>query len=287
LGPLSLPVALPISLGTVGLRYKPTWLPAGFTERSRSVPLGPGAGFDGPVRYWKGTAQRDSQLQFGAVDTENGADPFNDIGQAVDINGRPGWLGSGKGVGPRMSLVHWMIDSKTVIFIRNLNAGVSDDDLLRMARSVQPDPGQVAVPMRLGWLPTGMASDEASFTGDSPERWELNITTSGPKPPGTPPTPGKEIDERWLFVRLGPTTDAPDGGETITVAGRPARLVVRPTAVPGTEDNFVVVELASGLKLTVFAVLPNFSREDLIATAAAVEVGKTIPDLSWMGVTTR
>ena len=292
--------AAPVAPAAVGLRYRPTWLPAGLTERSRSVPLGPGFGYDGPVRIWKranagaGFDTGGSRLEFGAVDTENGADQFGDDGQAVDINGKPGRLSPAPGDGK--SSLHWMIDPQTVIFIHNVEAGVSEADLLRIARSVQPDPGQVAVPVRFGWLPTGMAPKLAQFAGDSADRWQLELTAYGKNPTASPPPTsekgGKEGGQdpnRGIYARLGRTTDAPDGGESITVAGRPARLVVRPIEGPKPmpmEHAYVVVELGSGLKLTVFSVFPDVSRDDLIATAAAVEVGPT-PDLSWLGVTTR
>lgn len=289
--------AAPTAPAAVGLRYRPTWLPAGLTERSRTVPLGPDFGYDGPVRIWKranagaGFDTGGSRLEFGAVDTENGADQFGDHGQAVDINGKPGRLSSASGDGK--SSLHWIIDPETVIFIHNVEAGLSDADLLRVARSVQPDPGQVAVPVRFGWLPTGMAPKLAQFAGDSADRWQLELTAYGRKP-GAAPTPTSkeektEDPDRGIYVRLGRTTDAPDGGESITVAGRPARIVVReiegPKPVPG-QHAYVVVELASGLKLTVFSVLPDVSRDDLIATAAAIEIGPA-PDLSWLGVTSK
>ncbi|GIJ63423.1 hypothetical protein [Virgisporangium aurantiacum] len=290
----------PAAPAAVGLRYRPTWLPAGLTERSRSVPLGPDFGYDGPVRFWKrsdagaGFDMGGSRLEFGAVDAENGADQFGDYGQAVDINGRPGRLSPAPGDGK--SSLHWLIDPQTVIFIHNVEAGVSDADLLRIARSVQPDPGQVAVPMRFGWLPTGMAPKLAQFAGDSADRWQLELTAYG-KIPGASPPPTSEKDvkeggqdpDRGIYARLGRSTDAPDGGESITVAGRPARIVIRDIEGPKPmpfQHVYVVVELASGLKLTVSSVLPDVSRDDLLATAAAIEVGPG-PDLGWLGVTTR
>jgi hypothetical protein len=52
------------------------------------------------------------------------------------------------------------------------------------------------------------------------------------------------------------------------------------------QHAWVVIDLASGLKLTVFTLFPDVSREDLLATAAAVEVGQ-LPDLGWLGAPTR
>lgn len=66
---------------------------------------------------------------------------------------------------------------------------------------------------------------------------------------------------------------------------RPARVIIQPLAQPGPPGighGWVVVDLASGLTLTVFGSVPDVSRDDLIATAAAVAIG-TVPDLSWLG----
>jgi hypothetical protein len=88
-------------------------------------------------------------------------------------------------------------------------------------------------------------------------------------------------------VRLGATTDAPAGGESTTVGGRPARIATRPAdgPVPG-DHTYVVVDLASGLKLTVYGLVPDVTRADLVAVAEGAEVGAT-PDLSWLGAATR
>jgi len=111
------------------------------------------------------------------------------------------------------------------------------------------------------------------------------------RPPDANPVPpsdkaskeGMDSGERWVYARLGRGTDAPDGGESIVVGGRPARLVWRPigNGVPG-EHTYVVVPLGSGLTLTVFAIVPDLSRADLERIAGGIEVG-AVPDLSWLG----
>jgi hypothetical protein len=287
---------VPPAPAAVDLRYRPTWLPAGLTERSRTVPIGPGNGYDGPVRIWKranaaaGFDMGGSRLEFGVVAARNGTDPFDDGGEVVDVNGRQGRL-SGTVAGDGKSSVHWLIDPQTVIFIHNVEAGVSDTDLLKIARSVQADTGQVPVPMRFGWLPTGMAPLTAQISGNSAARWQLEISAHGKQAAAPVNGVDKKMTsaDRGLYAKLGATTDAPEGGESITVGGRPARIIVRPIEQPmptRMEHAWVVVELASGLKLTVFTVIPDVSREDLLAAAAAVQVG-AVPDLGWLGVASR
>jgi hypothetical protein len=286
---------VPSMPATVGLRYRPGWLPAGLTERSRTVPVGP-TPYDGPVRVYKkagtdsGFDMGGTRLEFGVVAADKGVDPFGDHGQKVDINGRQGRLSPGG-----KSSVHWLIDPQTVIFIHNVEGGVSDADLLRIARSVEPDTGQVPVPVKLGRLPAGMTPFSAQFSGDSPDRWRLEVSALGQMPATGIPTAragekkgdGTQAGDRGIYVRLGPTTDAPAGGGPTTIGGRPGRIVATPVEgpVPG-EHTYIVVQLASNLTLTVFGLVPDVPRAELVAVAEGVEVG-AVPDLSWLGVATR
>jgi hypothetical protein len=289
----SAPAPAQVTPEAVAMRYKPTWLPAGLRERARTVPVGPGNAYDGPVRIWKpagaegGTDKGGSRLEFGAIGLKDGANQFGDFGRQVDVNGRLGRL---VGSADTKSYVHWLIDPQTVIFIHNVSLGLSDDDLLRVARSVQPDPGQLPIPLRLGWLPTGMAPFSAEVAGDSASRWQVEITAMGQPPAGPPAQPtaakdkeGASSGERWIYARLGPATDAPAGGEAVDVGGRPARVVARAGEGPVPfEHTYVVVALDSGLTLTVHAMVPEVSRADLLAVAAAIDVASA-PDLSWLG----
>jgi hypothetical protein len=258
------------------MRYRPTWLPAGLRERARMVPLGPGNPYDGPVRIWKragaeaGFDTGGSRLEFGAINVKDGVDQFGEFGTRVDINGRPGWL-VGDGAKDKPYL-HWLIDAQTVIFINDIGIDV---DLLRIARSVQPDPAQLSVPLRLGWLPAGVAPFSATFACDSADNWRLDVSAHGDPPAGQPTGKESPVDpERWIYLRLGRATDAPGGGESIVVAGHPARVVET------SEQVYVVVPLESGLILTVNAA--GMVRADLVAVAGAVRIGP-VPDLGWLG----
>jgi hypothetical protein len=294
--PASTGATTPATPTAVALRYGPTWLPSGLVERSRSVPLGPGNPYDGPVRIWKrantdpGVDMGGNRLEFAAIGLKDGANQFGDVGTPVDINGRPGRLSGSASDGK--SYLHWLIDPQTVVFIHQVEMGLSDADMLRMARSVQPDPGQFQVPLRLDGLPAGMTPFRVEISGDSPGNWRLEASAIGAQPAGAASatgTEGKESkerassSERWVYIRLGPTTDAPDGGESTVIGGRPARIAARPIDIPVPgEHTYVVVDLESGRKLTVYSLVPDVSRADLVAVAAGTVVGAA-PDLSWLG----
>jgi hypothetical protein len=286
------PSAGPLTPEAVALRYKPTWLPSGLRERARAVPVGPGTVYDGPVRIWKrsgaggGIDTGGSRLEFGAIALKDGANQFGDEGSPVEINGRPGRL---VGSADTKSYIHWLIDPQTVIFIHNVGIGLSDDELLRVARSVQPDPGQLSIPLRLTWLPTGMRPFSAEIAGDSVARWQLELTAMAQRPAAAEPTGAKDKEstassERWIYVRLGTTTDAPSGGEVVDIGARQARVAVRAADDPARPEQhtYVVMALDSGLTLTVYGMAPEVSRDDLVAVAAGV-VTAAAPDLSWLG----
>jgi hypothetical protein len=286
----------PATPDAVGLRYRPTWLPPGLRERSRAVPLGPGNPYDGPVRIWKpagaeaGFDMGGSRLEFAAIALKDGQDQFGDVGTVVDINGKPGRLVEAGADSKSKSYVHWLIDPQTVIFIHNVSVGIADADLMRIARSVQPDSGQVTVPVRLGGLPVGMTPFSAQFAGDSPTNWQLEVAATGKQttlPPPTPDKQGKEStasSERWIYVRLGKAVEAPAGGEPVVVAGRPGRVVSKAVEgpVPDGKHVWVVVTLESGLTLSVFGMTPDVTQAELVEVANGVEVG-ALPDLGWLG----
>jgi hypothetical protein len=280
----------------VALRYRPTWLPPGLRELSREVPLGPGNVYDGPVRIWKragaeaGLDMGGSRLEFAAIALKAGQNQFGDAGTVVDINGKPGRLVEADTDAKSKSYVHWLIDPQTVIFLHNVSFGISDADLMRIARSVQPDSGQLAVPLRLGRLPAGMAPFSAQFAGDSATNWQLEVTAVGKQATVASPTADKQgkegtgSSERWVYVRLGKAVEAPSGGESIVVAGRPGRVVSK--AIEGTRPDarhvWVVVTLESGLTLTVFGMTPDMSEAELVDVANGVEI-RAMPDLGWLG----
>jgi hypothetical protein len=128
----------------------------------------------------------------------------------------------------------------------------------------------------------------AEIAGDSAERWQVELTVMAQQPAPAAPTgaKGKESNassERWIYVRLGTTTDAPSGGVPVDIAGRQGRVVSQPGAGPVPQDHtYVVVALADGLSLTVHGMAADFSPDELVAVAVGLKIGP-VPDLSWLG----
>ena len=263
----------------VALRYRPTWLPAGFTERIRSAqPVSAGNGSPASIqRVWTdrpvgtdGTGER-SQLVMTLRQASGTDDPLANTGVEVDINGITGYYhGSDK------SYVEWRADTGTVVTLQQHELHLSQQDLLRIARSVQPDPGQLRVPLHLGWLPDDLHVVSGHVSGDSPTAWIARLSA------GQQPTSGNSASsQRSITVSLSPTTTAPAGGRSLTVNGHPARLVIR-TDRP-MDMRYLVIDLNDGRKLTVSGV----SRTDPITDDELIRIAEhTTPsdpvDVTWI-----
>jgi hypothetical protein len=267
------------------LRYRPGWLPAGLRERIRWVPLTGEAGASSPaMRTW--TAQPVGTNGHGANSTlilsirpsSAANDPQRNDGVAVDINGQRGYYHGRPG--EEKSYVEWRAGA-TVLSVSQLRLGLSEADLVKVARSVRPDTGRLRVPLELGWLPSGMSAGFAEVSGDSPTSWYVSVTAEEPQPQA-----GKESKEgpRNISVELSPTTNAPSGGERLTVNGRPARLVTR-TDIPGLNMKYLVVDLGGGQLLTVTASWPTarpLTRADMVKVAERASP-VTPADVAWIG----
>jgi len=171
--------------------------------------------------------------------------------------------------------------------------------MVRIARSVRPDTARLAIPLRVGWLPAGMAMFGGSVEGGPPTSWTMQVhlgTPAGDKR-GTPA--GDKNDTRACTIVVGTATPAPSGGEALTVGGRSARFVTR-TVANGqpVSVGYLVVELGDGLLLTGISTVAQpaapvtaeraarptatVSREDLVRIAESAQIGP-LPDLSWLG----
>jgi hypothetical protein len=288
-------------LGSVPLRFAPTWLPAGMVERSRFVPVtGTPATKSGMVRVWS-REPLDQESGFVADDAHVGLyasrarpDPgadhappvaVDENGQRirgggtvaeVDVDGRPGRYYDG--------MVTWQIDEKTQLMLVAPGVGLSKEDLLRIARSVRPDSTALRSPLRLGWLPDGFVEQDLTVAGNSATEWEARMVAERK---ATPDEPAKG----FVSVELGPRNgDDPSSGERFEIDGRPARLTqvdIELTTRPGYRARWaLVVDLDSGRRLTVFGGVgphagqaPVPTREDVIRVAEHVELAE--PDLTW------
>jgi hypothetical protein len=277
--------------GPVGLCWRPTWLPNGLEERIRRVSaMSPGGGFGFSRTWTPGPVGADGHggsmgvsLYVRAATGVN--DPQPNDGEAVDINGTRGYYHGG----PGKAYVEWRADAETVVTIDHHRMSLDKAAMLRIARSVRADPGELAVPLTLGWLPGDLAVVGAEVSGDSPAVWlaQLTVEAIPPAGPTIPPADkeGKEAKEgpRYISVSLSPTTTAPAGGEQVTVGGRPGRFVTRPDL--DVNMLYLVVELADGRLLTVIANWPTsdpLTRDDLLRVAAEATPGD--PDAAaWVG----
>jgi hypothetical protein len=281
------------------LQYRPTWLPPGLTERLRMASVGDGTPgkFDGVLRTWTNHAigtdgdAKGGRLELQVSASQDPADPGKDSGEAtIDVNGITGYYDPPV-AGDDKSYVEWRATPSVVVSVNQIGLGLSKADLLRVARSVRPDSTALRGPLALGWLPPDISLNYAFVGGDSPTSWGAELAGDGVLPATPSRNPARQKmtqSNRNVQVYLGPTTALPpgvssSGGQRLTVAGHPARLVTR-TDVPGMDIVSLVVDLGQGRTLTVMglgsAQQPFTSAElEKIASHASV----TPVDLSWIG----
>lgn len=287
------PTATTAAPAAMPLRYRPTWLPPGFTERSRMV----SSTADGAViQIWtrepKGVQLYSGgpRLEFSVTPAPGGVDPYGTSGTRVDVNGRPGYLVGTPGDGNK-SYLHWMVDGSTVLQVHLVDYRVSRADLEKAARSVRPTPAVQAAPLRAGWLPAGLvARPGVGIDGDSARFWQARVYAEAPTRAAQvdPSTAAEKVDPSGqdplsVVLTVGTETAAPSGGESTTVGGRPARFVTHmPEPGRPRKHSYVVVDLGGGLQLTVLATNPPVSRAALTRIAEQAEVDPS-PDVAWLG----
>jgi hypothetical protein len=236
----------------VPLKYSPGWLPAGYAEYSRTIrPPGSlnrawaAAPPTSPVRLSELTGIL-SMTVGGAADATEDAS-----GETVDINGVRGVYRA-----EEPSRVTWQLDG-TRISIGMLKPLLPKDTLLRIARSVRPDPAAMELPLTMR-VPAGQSIAGQSMTGVSAGEW-LATTTLGEL------TPSGGLAELGATISVGTMTRASAGGTALRVAGHPARYVRNTASRTG---HFLVVDLDGGLKLTVYS--EDLDQPALVALAEAV-----------------
>lgn len=283
------PTAPAPRLGAAPLAFRPTWLPTGWTERVRRSSVDTSAHPRlGPVsRMWTtgpvgtdGTGGGNS-LSLDSRAATGPADPGANSGTPVDIGGQRGYLHDAGG----KSYVEWRTRDGRVVSLQQHGSAVSTSDLLRVARSVRPDTGQLRPPLALGWLPADLSVCSVEVSGDSPTSWfaRLDAEVTVPVSP-TPDGAAAKMAPRDIMVTLSPTTTAPAGGQRLTVSGHPARLVTR-TDIPELNMRYLVVDLGAGRLLTVIAQWPGtnpITQADMVKVAEHASLDPT-PDVSWIG----
>jgi hypothetical protein len=279
-------VAPPPAVASAPLRYRPTWLPAGFVERSRSVPVSdPALPKVTTDRLWKRTSLDDGELghlglsTWDASDEDAGRQPPSQAGtdgkadvtsgSDVDINGSRGRYDN--------DVVTWQV-GHTTLMLYAPGAGLSKNEMLRVARSVRPDPASLRLPLRVDWLPDGVIGEFATMQGDSPSKWNSYVMAEG--------------DARYAYVSFGPTVPEPRG-DAITVNGRAAHLASVDEDDPFWPNHrmrwLLTMDAGDGRCLTIRAgsleyqqVPTPLVRDDVVRIAESVVLDPN-PDLTWLG----
>jgi hypothetical protein len=278
-------ITAPLSgLITVPLRYHPTWLPPGMAERERAalLPIGP-TPVEAQHRYWTSTAMNDglelTKPYVSLTVTPAGHDPREHLlfasTHAVEVNGRPGWADS--------EAVAWNITDDTMLLVRSPELDpLPEADLLRIARSVEPDHDQLRAPLRLDWLPDGFETHSVDVHGNSPTQQQSRIiATDG---------------GRFLSVQVGTPVPHNNSGERLTVNGHLATMTVGVDTgpddyvdgwFPHRADLTLTVGLGDGRYLIVRStqnpeVTEKLTKEDVIKVAENVVVDPA-PYLDWLG----
>jgi hypothetical protein len=272
----ALPVAAPPSsapptrdpVHIIALGYRPTWMPSGYTERIRQfTPADPGDEY-GPtlMRVWRRqvgagdpfTADAEVTLYVRTAVADASA-AIDRSGDRVSVNGHDGHYSGTPG--EHKSSLDWALGPHTVLMLAADHMALSRTDMLRIARSVQPDTGVFPVPFQLPWLPPGQPAAAVTISGPSTERWRAELSTDG------------------LTVIAGSTAEAPAGGATLTVGGHPARHPVRHDAA-GRDFNYLVVDLGRSRYLTLLSpgAVPFNDLVKIAATARMLPTG-----LDWLG----
>ncbi|MBB5801833.1 hypothetical protein F4560_001601 [Saccharothrix ecbatanensis] len=273
---------------TAPLRYKPTWLPPGLTEWQRSVPLTSDHPKVGVTRTWKTTpAEEIANLGLTAYTSpQDKAPPAPPIfvnpdgtaqvdpGRPVEINGKTGYYDG-------RTTITWQVEPETKLMLTAPELGLSEDDLFRIARSVQPDDTRLHLPLHTDPLPGGVSTLFATVEGESPDSWEASLFA-------------ERTMAAYVSVRYG--TIAPGsaaGGEAVTVRGVAARLT-KPSGDTSTQPGYrtdwvLTADLGDGRWLTVNGgtVLdspggPALTRDDILRIAEQVELDPSA-DLGWLG----
>jgi hypothetical protein len=127
-----------------------------------------------------------------------------------------------------------------------------------------------------------MLAPDLSILGNSTTFWQASLHAA----PSAAPDAGTKAagqEAESVVLSVGTVSTAPDGGERITVGGRPARFVTEVSAPkPPLIRSSVVVDLGAGMLLTVSGSSSAVGRADLVRIAEGARVDDDA-DLSWLG----
>jgi hypothetical protein len=258
------------------LSYRLTWAPPGFAERIRSAGTAPPGDPLGPTvtRTWKkptGAAELTLYVRTAVPDVGRAMDT---TGQKVDVNGVRGWYQPS--AGDHKSSLTWSPAPHTALILAAGHLDLSRSDMLRAARSVVAEPGTVRSPLRLDRLPAGWAQTGVTVSGTSPSAWRAEVDAAPVASPSAPTGKALKSAPATLSVIVAGTPEAPPGGTTLTVGGRPARHPVR-TDAAGQTLTYLVVYLVPGRYLTLIG-SGGLTLSDLSDVARQAQISDSGPD---------
>jgi hypothetical protein len=267
------------------LGYSPGWVPSGVREwRRQSYELGPGR----VERYWARSAPNNRfvarpylRMTVRPIPSAPADLPCGS-GWNTRIDRRPAYL---LGDGDDPLRLCWHVDAGTAVILENQDL-LDRRSLLRMAGSMRRDPAWAVFPIQppadlQHWASAVTTHPTATVGGTSPTDWQALITTDE----------DDEGEVNSLRIRLARTTSAPEGGESLTVGGRPARYVEKTWREAARFYQFVVVEVGPRWLLTVESWTitasrrgrqpPAPSRQDLVEAATRTRVD--LSTTGWIG----
>ncbi|BCB75394.1 hypothetical protein GCM10022251_77940 [Phytohabitans flavus] len=271
--------------GNTPVRYTATWLPAGYKELRRNA-------YTTEVsRTWATTTSDVAKYSVSRKAVELSSTPATmsemdpereqpDTTTApVDVNGAAGVYRAYTKI--TSMTVTWPVGD-IVLQVHSTDPALTKEDVLRIARSVQPDPTVTNLPMRVGWTPTGYVNQGFIFFGSSPTAYDARITFNAGVTTTNP------IGSSQFHVDIGQTTVARSGGTDVMINGHSGRIFGPTEHNPGMVTDLIVeAALDNGQILTVTANwatgTAGIDEDTLLQVARSVEfVGG---DTGWIGQT--
>lgn len=235
--------------------FRPAWLPAGYTEHTRPPVLFPAPKVFVRTRTWTKPA---GGAEIDLVTRPVAPDPASELdrrGQPVDINGSTGYYrGSTAG---HTSSVDWAVGEPPVVqTVSAAHTDLPEQDLLRVARSVQPDVNAPRATAAIGF--------ELVVCGLPANLSQLLRGNIGPGDTG-PWTYYLDVwkGTRSISIYLGTSAFVAVGGEPFRLAGYSAR---RRESADG-KTAYLLLDIGYGRYVTLIG--DGFSYDDLARIVTA------------------